>query len=170
MKEKLAVLICTILISTIAQALTLPRAGDGKLTPEEKAKAIKMLIDSQTEFLSYVEKLSDAQWNARPAHQPGLGNQERRQRENTRQRAGGPYGQSASARTDSTAQEKDVAGRDHDDVQRGTRKNLEVHRDNRSASEGPHARSSVPGIRHVERLPMAALHSRSQFATQQADC
>jgi len=66
MKEKLAVLICTILISTIAQALTLPRAGDGKLTPEEKAKAIKMLLDSQTEFLSYVEKLSDAQWNARP--------------------------------------------------------------------------------------------------------
>src|SRR4029077_7748235 len=66
MKEKLAVLICAILISTLAQALTLPRAGDGKLTPEEKAKAIKMLLDSQTEFLSYVEKLTDAQWNARP--------------------------------------------------------------------------------------------------------
>ncbi|HXI93065.1 MAG TPA: hypothetical protein VNO24_23915, partial [Blastocatellia bacterium] len=66
MKEKLAVLICTILISTLAQALMLARAGDGKLTPEEKAKAIKMLLDSQTEFLSYVEKLTDAQWNARP--------------------------------------------------------------------------------------------------------
>jgi uncharacterized damage-inducible protein DinB len=66
MKEKLAVLICTILISTLAQAFTPPRSGDGKLTPEEKAKAIKMLLDSQTEFLSYVEKLSDAQWNARP--------------------------------------------------------------------------------------------------------
>jgi hypothetical protein len=66
MKEKIAALICTILISTLAQALTPPRSGDGKLTPEEKAKAIKMLLDSQNEFLSYVEKLTDAQWNARP--------------------------------------------------------------------------------------------------------
>jgi hypothetical protein len=66
MKEKLAAIICTILISTLAPALTLPGAGDGKLTPDEKAKAIKMLIDSEKEFLSYVEKLSDAQWNARP--------------------------------------------------------------------------------------------------------
>jgi DinB family protein len=66
MKEKLAALICTILISTFAQAFSLPRASDGKLTADEKAKAIKMLLDSQKEFLSYVEKLSDEQWNARP--------------------------------------------------------------------------------------------------------
>jgi|SRR5512143_1260913 uncharacterized damage-inducible protein DinB len=66
MKGKVAVLICTVLFSGLAHALTLPRSGDGKLTPEEKAKAIKMLMDSQNEFLSYVEKLSDAQWNARP--------------------------------------------------------------------------------------------------------
>ena len=66
MKE-LAAVICTILISTLATALT-PSGGavDGKLTPEEKAKAVKMLQDSQKEFLSYVEKLTDAQWNARP--------------------------------------------------------------------------------------------------------
>jgi uncharacterized damage-inducible protein DinB len=66
MKGRVAALICTVLISGVAQALTLPGSGDGKLTPEERAKAIKMLLDSQNEFLSYVEKLSDAQWNARP--------------------------------------------------------------------------------------------------------
>ena len=59
-------LISMFLISTVANAFTSPPAGDGKLTPEEKAKAIKMLVDSQNEFLSYVEKLTDAQWNARP--------------------------------------------------------------------------------------------------------
>ena len=66
MKVRLPVLVCTIFISTFAHAVTLSRSGDGKLTPDEKAKAIKMLLDSQNEFLSYVEKLSDAQWNARP--------------------------------------------------------------------------------------------------------
>ena len=66
MREKLAALICMFLISTLAQSLTLHRAGDGKLTIEERAKAVKMLLDSQKEFLSYVEKLTDEQWNARP--------------------------------------------------------------------------------------------------------
>ena len=66
MKLHITMLISMFLISTVANAFTSPPAGDGKLTPEEKAKAIKMLIDSQNEFLSYVEKLSDAQWNARP--------------------------------------------------------------------------------------------------------
>lgn len=66
MKQKLAAIICTLLISTLAPALTLSGSGDGKLTAEEKARAVKMLVDSQKEFLSYVENLSDAQWNARP--------------------------------------------------------------------------------------------------------
>jgi len=66
MKLQMTMLISLFLISTVAKAFTSPPAGDGKLTPEEKAKAIKMLIDSQNEFLSYVENLSDAQWNARP--------------------------------------------------------------------------------------------------------
>ena len=66
MKLHITILISMFLISTVANAFTSPPAGDGKLTPEEKAKAIKGLIDSQNEFLSYVEKLSDAQWNARP--------------------------------------------------------------------------------------------------------
>jgi len=67
MKQILAVLICTILISTVTQALTTPRSGDGKLSADERAKAVKMLHDSQNELLSYVEKLTDAQWNFRPA-------------------------------------------------------------------------------------------------------
>ena len=66
MKLHITILISLFLISTVANAFTSPPDGDGKLTPEEKAKAIKGLIDSQNEFLSYVEKLSDAQWNARP--------------------------------------------------------------------------------------------------------
>jgi uncharacterized damage-inducible protein DinB len=66
MKLHITILISMFLISTVANAFTSTPAGDGKLTPEEKAKAIKGLIDSQNEFLSYVEKLSDAQWNARP--------------------------------------------------------------------------------------------------------
>jgi len=66
MKLHITILISMFLISTVANAFTSPPAGDGKLTSEEKAKAIKMLTDSQNEFLSYVEKLSDAQWNARP--------------------------------------------------------------------------------------------------------
>jgi hypothetical protein len=66
MKKTLAILVCTILITISTQALTRPD-GDGKITPEERAKAIKMLHDSQNELLSYIEKLSDAQWNFRPS-------------------------------------------------------------------------------------------------------
>ncbi|MFY9555852.1 MAG: DinB family protein [Blastocatellia bacterium] len=65
MKQTFATLICTILLAILTQART--PAADGKMTPEEKAKAIKMLNDSQTELLSYVEKLTDAQWDYRPA-------------------------------------------------------------------------------------------------------
>src|SRR5438552_61327 len=57
MKKTIAILVCMIFVSAAAQAFTPPRSGDGKLTPEERAKAIKMLVDSQNEFLSYVEKL-----------------------------------------------------------------------------------------------------------------
>jgi len=66
MKATLTILVCLFLISTLAQAFTVPLPADGKLSPEEKAKAIKMLQDSQKELLSYVEKLTDEQWNARP--------------------------------------------------------------------------------------------------------
>jgi uncharacterized damage-inducible protein DinB len=42
-------------------------ADDPRLTAEERAKAIKLLLDSQKEFLDAVEKLSDAQWSYKPA-------------------------------------------------------------------------------------------------------
>ena len=67
MRMTLTTLACTILLSVLASAFTAPIASEGKLTSDERAKAIKMLVDSQKEFLGYVEKLSDAQWNSRPA-------------------------------------------------------------------------------------------------------
>ena len=66
MKQTLAILVCTTLLSILAQAHSQPE-GDGKISAEERAKAIKMLHDSQNELLSYIEKLSDAQWNFRPS-------------------------------------------------------------------------------------------------------
>ena len=67
MKNAIAMLVVVFLISSVALAFTHPLSSDGKITAEERAKAIKMLMDSQNEFLSYVEKLTDAQWNFRPA-------------------------------------------------------------------------------------------------------
>lgn len=67
MKNAIAILACTMFISILAQAFTPLRPSDGRMTAEERAKAIKMLVDSQNEFINYVEKLSDAQWNFRPA-------------------------------------------------------------------------------------------------------
>lgn len=67
MKATLAILACTFLISTLAAAFTRQGAGDGKITADERAKAIKMLHDSQNELMGYIEKLTDAQWNFRPA-------------------------------------------------------------------------------------------------------
>lgn len=52
-------------------------AGDAKLTAEERAKAVKLLADSQKEFLNAVEKLSDAQWNFKPAPAEGEVNKDR---------------------------------------------------------------------------------------------
>jgi DinB superfamily len=42
-------------------------ASDPRMTREERARAIKMLVDTQKEFLDAVENLSDAQWNYRPS-------------------------------------------------------------------------------------------------------
>ena len=66
MKTILMIVVCVMLFAVAAGALTMPPAGDGKLTPEERAKAVKALHDSQNELMSYIEKLSDQQWNFRP--------------------------------------------------------------------------------------------------------
>jgi len=52
-----------ILIAVLLLGTMMAWAADGKLTTEERAKAIKYLKDSQKEFLDAVEKVSDAQWN-----------------------------------------------------------------------------------------------------------
>lgn len=65
MKTMLIIVVCVMLFASVAGAVT--PAGDGKLTPEERAKAIKALHDSQNELMAYIEKLSDQQWNFRPA-------------------------------------------------------------------------------------------------------
>lgn len=67
MKTILMITVCVMLLAGAAGALTMPPAADGKLTAEERAKAIKALHDSQNELMSYIEKLTDQQWNSRPA-------------------------------------------------------------------------------------------------------
>jgi hypothetical protein len=42
-------------------------ANDPRMTKEERAKAVKLLLDSETEFLQAVESLTDAQWSYRPS-------------------------------------------------------------------------------------------------------
>jgi hypothetical protein len=53
--------VCLLLASAMAWG------QNGKMTADERAKAIKYLKDSQKEFLAAVEKLSDEQWNYKPA-------------------------------------------------------------------------------------------------------
>lgn len=67
MKQSLSLLVCILFLSAAVVALP-PRApGDPKITSAERATAIKLLQDSQKEFLSLVEKLTDEQWNFKPA-------------------------------------------------------------------------------------------------------
>lgn len=60
---RLAVLALTIVVLSVAP-LT---AGDSKLAPEERSKALEWMKKSRQEFLESVEKLSDAQWNYKPS-------------------------------------------------------------------------------------------------------
>ncbi|HEU4390928.1 MAG TPA: DinB family protein [Blastocatellia bacterium] len=55
-------IVCVLLVSVVVTG-----AGDGKLTSDEKAKAIKLLQESQKDLLSSVEGLSDEQWNFKPS-------------------------------------------------------------------------------------------------------
>jgi hypothetical protein len=67
MKATMMILVCMMLFSTIGGAFTPPAPSDGKLTAEERAKAIKLLKDSEKELLSYVENLTDEQWDFKPS-------------------------------------------------------------------------------------------------------
>jgi hypothetical protein len=66
LKSTVSLLACTFLLSVAAMAIS-PRGGDPKITAEERANAIKLLNESQKEFLALVEGLNDAQWNYKPA-------------------------------------------------------------------------------------------------------
>lgn len=67
MKPGLWLLVCTLFLSTAVVALPRRISGDPKLTPQERASAIKLLQDSEKEFLALVENLTDEQWNFKPA-------------------------------------------------------------------------------------------------------
>src|SRR5262245_44772024 len=40
--------------------------SDPRMTAEERAKAVKLLLESQKEFFDAIEKVSDAQWSYQP--------------------------------------------------------------------------------------------------------
>jgi hypothetical protein len=50
-----------------AMASNRPQAANPKMTPEERAKIIKSLEESQKELLAAIEGLSDTQWNYKPS-------------------------------------------------------------------------------------------------------
>jgi hypothetical protein len=66
-KVMLTVLLFGLFGWTLAQSGSSGTASNSRLTPEERAKAVKLLLDSQKEFLAAVEKLSDTQWSYKPA-------------------------------------------------------------------------------------------------------
>jgi hypothetical protein len=56
------------LIALLAAFISLPAfAADPQITPEERAKLVKYLHDSEQEFLSYLDGVTDAQWRWKPA-------------------------------------------------------------------------------------------------------
>ena len=48
-------------------ALTLSAASDARMTPEERAKALKWLDESRQEFLAAIDGVTEQQWKWKPA-------------------------------------------------------------------------------------------------------
>ena len=67
MKIAISLFVCALFLSAPPFALPLDASGDPKLTPEERAAAIKLLKESQKEFMDLVENLTDEQWSFKPA-------------------------------------------------------------------------------------------------------
>ncbi|MGA9767522.1 MAG: DinB family protein [Blastocatellia bacterium] len=42
-------------------------AGDPHMTPDERAKVVKLMLDTQKEYLDSLENLTDAQWKYKPS-------------------------------------------------------------------------------------------------------
>jgi hypothetical protein len=61
MKRIVSIFSCVLVFSS--PAMGRPGAGDPALSAEERARVIKLLVDSHRELLEAVEKLTDAQWN-----------------------------------------------------------------------------------------------------------
>ncbi|MEW6126655.1 MAG: DinB family protein [Acidobacteriota bacterium] len=67
MKKLSAILIFVVLLSGFAMGESPKSMSDPKMTKEERAYVIKALLDADQETLAAIEKLTDAQWNFRPA-------------------------------------------------------------------------------------------------------
>ena len=50
-----------------AQESAAKSATDGRMTTDERAKVLKYLVDSENEFMRYLENVSEAQWKFKPA-------------------------------------------------------------------------------------------------------
>ena len=57
--------IVLILLAIAVPALQL-RAADPNMSAEERTHVVKLLEDSQKEYLSYIENVSEAQWSWKP--------------------------------------------------------------------------------------------------------
>src|SRR5579871_4550184 len=64
----LALLMLTSAITAQDSAAKPSPQASPKMTPEERAQAIKLLKDSEKQFLDLVENVTDAQWNYK--HEP----------------------------------------------------------------------------------------------------
>jgi len=60
-------LVAVILVAIFAVPAPQLREADPNMTAPERAHVVKLLQDSQEEYLSYIENVSEAQWNWKPA-------------------------------------------------------------------------------------------------------
>jgi hypothetical protein len=70
MKRIISTLLFVVIVSsTVSQgsAQSATSAADPHLTAEERAKVVKLLRDTQKEYLEALENLTDAQWNYTPS-------------------------------------------------------------------------------------------------------
>jgi uncharacterized damage-inducible protein DinB len=68
MKKKISlVLMCVCLLSNMVLAGKPKMMSDPKMTKEERDRLIQSLLDSRKELMESIEKLTDEQWNFRPA-------------------------------------------------------------------------------------------------------
>ena len=70
MKKIVSVVLYLILVCPVIgySGARLPRPeGDPHMTAEERAKVVKLLLDTQKEYLDYLENLTDEQWKYRPS-------------------------------------------------------------------------------------------------------